>query len=464
MNFIGRWCSFILLCTVVASCVWNSKVTTSTHRDWTTIKDNGSITIITLYSSTSYFIYKDKEMGYEFELLEDFAQEHKLNIQVKVASNVQQLTQMLLNGEGDVVVYNLPVTNELKKKLRYCGRKIITQQVLVQRAQKNDTLLTDVIDLIGKEVWVPENTKYYDRLVNLDREIGGGILIRTINKDTLNTEDLIELVSTGKLSYTVTDDILARVNKTYYANLDIDLKISHPQRSSWAVNQESVDLASTLDNWFATKQNTTRYRAIMKRYFEMSKSPFEQSTEYGLLLGKGKISPFDVLFKKYAPTIQKDWRLLAAMAFQESRFDTTGMSWAGAVGLMGLMPGTAEQMGIEVEQRQEAEASIYAATKYLALLESPFRGIEDDTMRLKFVLASYNAGIGHVFDARALAQKYGKNPQEWNDVSEYIRLKSLPEYYNDSVCKHGYLRGSETAAYVHDIINRWHYYKEKVPK
>ena len=432
--------------------------------DLQTIRDSGTINVLTLYSSSSYFIYKDEPMGYEYELLKDFADSENLKINIKIASNINRLTEMLLDGEGDLIMYNIPITNEGKEKVTYCGRETITQQVLVQRANKNDTILTNVIELIGKKIWTKKDTKYYDRLINLNNEIGGGITIKDIQQDTVNTEDLIELVSNGQIPYTVSDDNLARLNKTYHANINIDLVLSHPQRSSWAVRKDTPELANALNQWFDMRKSTTKYKAIMKRYFETSKSSENVSPrELGRLLAPGQISPYDSLFQKYAPTIKKEWQLIAAVSYQESRFDTTGVSWAGAAGLMGLMPSTAQAMGISIEERSNPDAGIRAGVTYLGEMERSFRNISNEEERIKFMLASYNAGIGHVFDARALARKYGKDPSVWNDnVEEYIRLKSNPEYYNDSICKHGYLRGNETVAYVRDVMRRWYYYREKV--
>ncbi len=450
---------------LLSSCLGNrQKETIKKTNDFTVIQDSGVINVITLYSSISYFIYKGEPMGYEYELLKDFADSHGLKINIKIAANTNMLTEMLLRGEGDLVAYNIPVTNEMKQLITYCGREVITQQVLIQRANRKDTLLRDVTDLIGKEVWVKHNTKYYDRLINLNNELGGGIIIRDIQKDTINTEDLIELVSEGKIPYTVGDNNIAQLNKTYYSNIDISLILSHPQRSSWAVRKDSPILADTLNKWFEENKNTTKYKAIMKRYFEMSKSPGnEPVSELGKLYAKDKVSPFDDIFKKYTAGTNIDWRLMASISYQESRFDTTGVSWAGAVGLMGLMPGTATAMGITPDERTDPDASVKAAVQYIHTVARSYKSIPDEDDRIRFILAAYNAGLGHVLDAQALATKYGKNPKVWNDnVEEYIRLKSVPEYYNDSVCKHGYLRGSETAAYVRDVMRRWRYYQEKV--
>ncbi|MDR1335452.1 MAG: transporter substrate-binding domain-containing protein [Tannerella sp.] len=449
---------------IFLSCPGNKAGEVAPVDDFAVIRDSGTLRVVTLYSSISYFLYKGEPMGYEYELLKDFADAHRLKVSIKVVPRVNMLTEALLSGQADLIAYNIPVTNDGKQLVRYCGREMITHQVLVQRAGRKDTVLSDVIQLIGKEIRVSHGTHYADRLANLNEEVGGGILIRDMREDTVNTEDLIELVAGGQIPYTVSDDNVAQLNKTYYSNIDIRLKISHPQRSSWAVRKDSPHLADTLDRWFAENGNATRYRAIMKRYFEMSKTLTKESrTVFGKLYAKGQISPYDDIFRKYAPAIHKDWRLLASIACQESRFDTAGVSWAGAAGLMGLMPRTAEAMGIAADERSNPDASVRAAAEYIRSVERSFRNVPGEEERIKLILASYNAGMGHVFDAQALAAKYGKDSNVWdNNVEDCIRLKSSPEYYNDSICRHGYLRGTETIAYVRDVMKRWKYYREKV--
>lgn len=427
--------------------------------DLAQLKEKGEITAITLYSSTSYFQYKMEPMGYDYDLINAFAHSEGLKLSIKVAENVTKLTEMLENGEGDIIAYPIPITNQLKKELLYCGREETSSQVLVQRANKGDTILTDVTELIGKKVYVKHGTKYQERLSNLNFEIGGGIDIEDINKDTVTTEDLIEMVSLGNIPYTISDEKTARLNKTYYRNIDVDLKISFLQRSAWAVRKNSPHLAEAVDKWMAENATQPVYKAITKRYFELSKQP---ETVPVSEIRNGKISPFDDLFKKYAGLIGWDWQLLASIAYQESRFDTTVVSWAGAEGLMGIMPRTARGLGVAPHELKDPEVSIRTGVECLRRFNQGLSSIEDPEEKIKFTLASYNAGIGHIYDARRLAEKYGKNPGVWDQsVDEYIRLKSDPEFYNDPVVRHGYLRGTETYRYVKEVLQRYKYYKEK---
>lgn len=423
------------------------------------IKDSGELVVLTLYSSTSYFIYRGQEMGFQYELSEQFAKSLGLKLRIEVANNIDELIDKLVAGEGDMIAYNLPITKEWKDSILYCGEDIITHQVIVQQGRGKVKPLKDVTELVGKDVYVKPG-KYYDRLVNLNNELGGGIQIHEVTGDSITTEDLITQVAQGKIPYTVADNDLAKLNKTYYPNLNIDLSVSFDQRSSWAVRKDSPELAAAATQWHKENLTSPAYTASMKRYFENSKmiphSPI-------LSMKEGKISYFDDLFRKYSKEIGWDWRMLASLAYTESNFDTTAVSWAGAKGLMQLMPATARAMGVPAGKEQNPEESIKAAIKYITATNRSFSMISDKEERLKFILASYNAGLGHIYDAMALAEKYGKNKLVWKDnVENFILLKSNEEYFSDPVCKNGYFRGIETYNFVRDIMSRYESYKKKI--
>ena len=424
------------------------------------VKEKGELTAVTLNTSTSYFIYKMEQMGYEYELVENFAESLGLELNIKIAENVTRLEEMLLNGEADIVAYPIQMDNAMKNKYLFCGVEEQNHLVIVQRAERGDTIIKDVTELIGKEVWVTDKSRYHERLVNLNTELGGGIIIKSIERDTITTEDLIGMVSEGEIQYTVSDNKLAQINRTYYRNINIRLSISFPQRASWIVRKDSPELAEAVNEWADNISRGLTLKATAKRYFEQSKE--EEFSLGGVIIKKGDISPYDDLFKKYATETAWDWQLLASIAYQESRFHNHLVSWAGAKGLMGIMPRTARSFGISPNRLNDPVFAIQAGIKCLDFFSKQFSGTENEVEKLKFTLASYNAGSGHVIDARELALKHGKNPDVWdNNVAEYIRLKSEPEYYNDPVCKHGYLRGSETFNYVKEVMSRYRFYKSK---
>lgn len=450
----------MLLCLLVTAGCRGNRTDSREERvhDLQQIKDSGELVVLTLYSSTSYFNYRGQDMGFQYELGEQFAKSLGVKLKVKVARNVKDLIRKLEAGEGDLIAYTLPVTKEWKDSLLYCGEDVITHQVVVQRKNGRHKPLKDVTELIGKDIYVNPG-KYYERLVNLDKELGGGIRIHLVRSDSISAEDLITQVAQGKIPYTVADNDIARLNRTYYPNLDINLKISFDQRSSWAVRKDCPQLARAASEWHKANLTSPDYKASTKRYFEISKATPHTPI---LSLREGKISHYDALFKKYAKEIGWDWRLLASLAYTESNFDTTAVSWAGARGLMQLMPSTARAMGLPDGKEQNAEESIKAAVKYIGMTAQSFSELPKEE-QVNFVLASYNSGIGHVQDAMALAEKYGKDPHVWKDnVEKYIVLKANEEYFTDPVCKNGYFRGTETYNFVREITGRYEQYKKKI--
>ncbi len=450
----------MLLCLLVTAGCRGNRTDSREERvhDLQQIKDSGELVVLTLYSSTSYFNYRGQDMGFQYELSEQFAKSLGVKLKVKVARNVKDLIRKLEAGEGDLIAYTLPVTKEWKDSLLYCGEDVITHQVVVQRKNGRHKPLKDVTELIGKDIYVNPG-KYYERLVNLDKELGGGIHIHLVRSDSISAEDLITQVAQGKIPYTVADNDIARLNRTYYPNLDINLKISFDQRSSWAVRKDCPQLARAASEWHKANLTSPDYKASTKRYFEISKATPHTPI---LSLREGKISHYDALFKKYAKEIGWDWRLLASLAYTESNFDTTAVSWAGARGLMQLMPSTARAMGLPDGKEQNAEESIKAAVKYIGMTARSFSELPKEE-QVNFVLASYNSGIGHVQDAMALAEKYGKDPHVWKDnVEKYIVLKANEEYFTDPVCKNGYFRGTETYNFVREITGRYEQYKKKI--
>ena len=454
--------AFILLIIILFSHGCSKSITTG--YDFPAIVESDTLSVLTFNTSTSYFIYRDQPMGYHYDMISQFCRQHSLVPKITVAENWGAIMRMLKDGVGDVIVYNMPVTNQLRDSILYCGLQQISHQVLVQRVQHTDSMITDVTELIGKKITVVEGSKHHDRIINLNNELGGGIIIEMICGDTTLVEDLIRMVSRGEIEYTIADDVLGKFNQTYFRNLDVHLPVSFDQRSSWMVREDTPILADSLNSWFERSVAEPAYLRIIKRYFEVAKgySDFDIPT-FASNLKAGVISPYDIYFKQYGKEFGIDWRLLASVSYQESTFDSEGSSWAGAKGLMGLMPLTAESLGVDSLEILDPEKNIRAGTEYLKMLINVFSVIDNKDERIKMSLAAYNGGIGHIFDARALAEKYGSDEDVWEgSVEKFIQLKRLEQYYNDPVSKNGYFRGDETVDYVIDVMARWEYFRDKI--
>ena len=225
----------------------------------------------------------------------------------------------------------------------------------------------------------------------------------------------------------------------------------------WLVGDDKEDLEEELKAWYKPgmlaevkkeEEFLLSNRAVRRRVF----APM-------LNRAGGVISHYDGYFQRYASTIRWDWRLLAAQCYQESTFDPKARSWAGASGLMQIMPGTADHLGLSRANIYDPEQNIAAAVRYLAELERNFSDIREHSERTKFVLAAYNGGHFHIRDAMALARKNGRNANSWREVESFVLGLSQPQYYNDPVVKNGYMRGSETVDYVRKIHERWNGYR-----
>ena len=418
--------------------------------DWKEIKQSDTLKVGMIYNSHSYFILKDQEMGYDYELIKKFADKHNFTLQIHIAQSETELLRLLTYNTIDLIAYPIMMTLDRKQKIRFLENEQINNQVLVQRKGRGE--LTSPTELIGQSIVVPKNSKYEKRLIHLNEELGGGIYIQTVD-DTTAIETLIRQVAQRDIDYTIADNNIALLNKTYYRNIDCKTAISFSQRSAWAVNNSTPILADSINQWIRQQKNFSDN--LYNKYF-VKAIYFNSNT---VRIPRGAISPYDDLFKQYAPTIPWDWQLMAAVGFEESRFDTAVISWVGARGIMQMMPNTAESYGLTEDDLTNPENSISSAAQHLKKLNHLFRKIENNEERIKFILASYNAGHGHILDAMALAEKYGKNPHLWyGNVEEFLILKRQKEYYQDPVVKCGYFRAGQTVAYVSNVLKRYEKY------
>ena len=246
-----------------------------------------------------------------------------------------------------------------------------------------------------------------------------------------------------------------------------DSSLKPVPNTAWAVRHDSPLLAASLDEWMGThQQDFFDYTTIkVKSSSGRTYTPRRKVSAPILNASKGQISLYDDLFKRQSLSCGWDWRLLAAQAYQESAFDPQAVSFMGAMGLMQLMPATAKSVGVTEDELFLPQANLRGAVKYISQLHAHYASIANDDERINFILAAYNAGPGHVDDARALAEKYGKNPDVWlGNVDAIVLRMSQADYYNQPEVSHGYFRGSETYDYVSSIRSRWNEYKQKIKR
>ena len=232
---------------------------------------------------------------------------------------------------------------------------------------------------------------------------------------------------------------------------------------SWAVSKQSPALAGSLSAWIQANKGKLLALSTIQIRTKSGKTytPRRHVSAPIRNLAKGEISLYDHLFRQYARQCNWDWRLLAAQAYQESAFDPGAVSFMGAMGLMQLMPSTARSVGVSQQDVFQPESNIRGAVRLINQLDQHYAFIHNPSERINFILAAYNAGPGHVDDARALARKYGKDPDRWlGNVDGYVLRMAESRFYNQPEVRHGYFRGSETYDYVGSIRVRWEEYKK----
>lgn len=405
-------------------------------------------------------------MGFQYELLNALASQMGVDLDIDISNEIDESLVLLNQGRYDLVAKNLTVTGDRKKQAGFTEPLAMTRQVLVQRNQDiNGTKgtanwITEATQLAGKTIYVPRNSVFAQRIRNLSDEIGSPIQV--IELPHITQEQLIELVSAGKIDYTVCHEMVAQVNQHYYSELDVSVPVSLNQKISWAVSKDAGTWLDFLNQWIIRFKTTDQYQQIYHKYFHSSY--FQQFADDQFHSNRtGRISKYDDLIKELAGQYHWDWRLIASMVMQESKFRSDAESWKGASGLMQLMPETASQY--QVTNITDPRENIRGGLEHLTWLDKILSAdIENPKQRLPFVLAAYNAGLGHLADARHLAEKYGRNPKIWKDnVEFFIQKKAEKMYYLDPVVHYGYCRGEETTEYVSRVLDRFKHYTNILP-
>lgn len=447
-------------------------VANSADRDLKDIKEDGVLRALIVYSSTSYFLYRGEPMGFEYELLEKLAEHLGLELDLIISTDLDNQFDELNEGKVDIIAHGMTITNDRKWEVDFTEYLYLTRQVLVQR-QPDDylnmkwgdlqrTLIHDPIELINDTVSIRRNSSYSERIRNLSDEIGGTIHVDTLESG-LSTDQIIKMVIDKEIKYTIADENLARINAAYNPILKIDVPVSFSQRIAWVVRKKSPELRAAVNDWILSERGGTDYNVTYNKYFKNKRDFRSRRRSSYYSLNNTQISKYDEIIKKNAKTINWDWRLLAAQIYQESRFDPKADSWAGAKGLMQVMPRTAKSLGIR--NPTSPEQSVRGGVAYLDWLLENFEDVPDSVTRVKFVLAAYNCGYGHMKDAQRLAEHEGLDPTKWSGhVEDMVLALSAPENFNKPMIQHGYVRGTEPVNYVAEILERYEQYKQFIPE
>ena len=402
----------------------------------------GQITVMTRNTPHCYYFYRDEPMGFEYELIQEFANHLGVELQIKIAENWKRMLSELQNGQAAVIAAGITITPNRKKRVAFSdGYMEIRQHIISHRKHAK---IKNVSDLTGKTVHVQTATAYQERLEELRRQ--GLDFNIELHKD-LPTEELIQQVAEGEIELTVADSNIARLNQRHYPRAIMAGAISGFQQLGWAVHPKAHQLREKINSFFASLKQSGRYDEIYEKYYgEIGNFDYVDLRAFHRRI-KSKLSRYSPFIKAAAKKHGFDWRLIAAQAYQESHLNPWAKSRAGAKGLMQLLTSTARSL--KVADIYNPVDNINGGVKHLKMLYDHFDSATGDD-RLMIALAAYNAGQGHVQDARRLAIKKKLNPNSWEALSKTLPLLRFRKYYKNA--KYGYCRGTEPVLYVKRIM------------
>lgn len=411
------------------------------------------ITFVTMNSPNTYYVNGDNEYaGLDYDLaklfvkdLGDDPQYKDTQLKLIVANHIDQVLPTVLSGKADIAAADISVTEVRKKRINFTISYHDVQQQVVYNKASGIKPPKNLKDLVGSSITVPSGTSFVERLTKL-RELEPGLM--WVERDDADSEQLITEVAHGDIDYTIADSHLIAILQNYHPNLGVAFAIGEPEKIAWALSKNTDSKLLVKANAFFTKiKNNGTLRNLVDRYHGNAKrlKPLDIKT---FLMNSNKLLPKYVhLFKEAQDVTGLDWRLLAAISYQESHWDTFSTSPTNVRGLMMLTEATADRMG--VTDRLDPKQSIPAGAKYINLMVDTIPDRVPEPDRTYMALASYNIGYAHVEDARVLAQRLKLNPNSWADVKKALLKLNDPNYYVNA--KYGYCGCGQPIVFVESI-------------
>ncbi len=418
--------------------------------DLTELKKKRRIRMITRNNGATYFLWRGRLMGFEYDMATRFAKKHGMHLEVVVAPTHADLLPMLRSGEGDfVAAFMTPTQDRSDSLVTFSEPYFYASEVVVGRA--TERAMDTPADLAGRKIALRRSSAYWTGLEEI-REKEGITFDLVEVPESMETEAVIAGVAEGRYDLTVADSNLLELEMSLRDDIQGLLQLGEPTPRVWATQPGNLELLEAMNEFFDSEYRSEFYNTTYSRYFDHS-AKYESGWDG--TGAAGKLSPYDGLVSELAKRYGFDWRLIVAQMYQESRFDPEARSWAGATGLMQVMPATGQELG--AGDLEDPRVSVDTGLRYLRWLWERFPNRLDYDEHMWFALASYNAGHGHVRDARRLAADLELDPDVWFGNAELAMLKlAEPEFHNRA--RHGYVRGAEPVAYVRLIRERYRAY------
>lgn len=415
-------------------------------RNWEQIKSRGTMRMITMNRPTTFYLWRGEFAGFEYDLVSMFAQSHDLELDVLVVDGIDEAASHLARGRGDLIAASLTPTSKRRTMgLAFSHSYLPVQEVIVSREYP----ITRPEELAGRTVHINPATSFYENLLDLQSSIDFSI----VTHEGMSTERLIEEVAEGSMDLTVVDTHMFAAIAAVDNRIEQGLSIGRDWGLAWAVRSDQPVLLQHLNEWIEKHYRGLEYNLARNRYFETPER-MVQLLEHRI---DGEVlSPYDGTTKPVAERYEFDWRLITSQMYEESLFEPKALSHAGAIGLLQVLPSTAKDLEVEPNELFNPDVAIETGVRYLHWIRKQFQGFSSAEQHW-FALAAYNAGIGHVEDARKLATQLGLDNNKWfGNVEEAMLKLSQPEHYRNA--RYGYVRGKETVEYVKNIRSRYQIY------
>lgn len=408
------------------------------------LKESGTLTVVMRNAPTIYYEWHDEPAGFEYDMVRDFARYLGIHLKIEVVDTEKEVLKKIRNGEADLASASITMTDARKKIMDFGPAYYEVYQWVV--CNKEVETPESIHDLFGKELLVVSGSSYVERLEELSTEYST-LYWTTTSVDT--AEGLLQKVAAGEVECTVTDSNLLAVHRRYFPDLQPAFEISQKQSLAWALPKDSYRMQQKIQTWYDRYKKMGDLKRLEHKYYSYTEkfNYYDMSKFHSRI--ENRLPRYTSWFKKVGDKYGLSWKLLAAQAYQESHWNPYAKSPTGVRGLMMLTRDTARQVG--VSNRLNPRQSIYGGAKHMNWLMKniPEEVHPDD--KIRYALAAYNVGFGHVKDAMMLAKRLKKDPYRWKDLSEVLPYLARKRYYRK--LKHGYARGWEPVTYVSNIMN-----------
>ena len=412
------------------------------------IKKQKVLNVVLLNSPSTYYIGTEGRQGFEFDLLKSYAQHIGVELNIKTAHTVQEAIEMSHNPNIHITSASLAKTPQREKVFHFGPSYFeVQEQVICHRGMLHTSKFPrDVEDLEGLKIIVGEGTSYSETIKSLQND---GFDINATITDEYSTEELLAKVAKHEIDCTIADSNVYAINLRYFTEIALAFSISGREQLAWVLPKGAKELEASMYTWLNDFNQAGKMAQLRDHYYSYVLFFDYYNTKMFYKRIKSRLPKYEKYFKEAGRKYGIPWTLLASISYQESHWNPKAKSFTGVKGLMMLTRHTAKLLG--VKNRLDPQESIIGGTRHIKqMIKNVPKEVEGEN-RLKFALAAYNIGMGHIYDAQSLAKKIGLNQNIWSDLKIVLPLLSQKKYYRN--LKYGYARGEEPVRYVEAIYN-----------